>query len=62
MDELTIIEGSVPNLAEPPQGCRFHPRCSYATDICMKDDPQFRDLEQNGIKHWVACHHAENFV
>ena len=58
-----ILEGDVPSPANPPKGCRFHPRCSYATDICKEDDPQFRDLKHNGdVDHWVACHHAENFV
>jgi oligopeptide transport system ATP-binding protein len=57
-----ILEGDVPSPANPPQGCRFNPRCSYATDICREVDPEFRNLEQNGTKHWVACHHAEKFL
>jgi oligopeptide/dipeptide ABC transporter ATP-binding protein len=57
-----ILEGDVPSPANPPQGCRFHPRCSYATDICREVDPEFRNLEQNGTNHWVACHHAEKFL
>jgi len=53
MDELTIIEGSVPNLANPPQGCRFHPRCKEAMDICCQVKPADLDL---GNGHIVACH------
>jgi len=33
-DDLTIIPGSIPNLIEPPSGCRFHPRCSHTMEIC----------------------------
>jgi oligopeptide transport system ATP-binding protein len=57
-----ILEGDVPSPANPPTGCRFHPRCRYATDICSKEDPEFRDLGQNGVQHMVACHHAEKFL
>ncbi len=57
-----ILEGDVPSPANPPSGCRFHPRCSYVTDICREEDPEFRDLGRNGAEHWVACHHAEQFI
>lgn len=57
-----ILEGDVPSPANPPSGCRFHPRCSYATDVCRQEDPEFRNLSGNGVEHWVACHHAEQFV
>jgi oligopeptide transport system ATP-binding protein len=56
-----ILEGDVPSPANPPSGCRFHPRCRYATDICKEQDPEYRDLGEQGVKHWVACHHAEQF-
>ncbi len=56
-----VLEGSVPNPANPPSGCRFHTRCAYTTDICKKDDPEFRDMGTKEIPHWVACHHAEQF-
>jgi peptide/nickel transport system ATP-binding protein len=55
MDELTIIEGSVPNLADPPQGCRFHPRCKDVMDICRITKPVDFDLDP-GNGHIVACH------
>lgn len=57
-----ILEGDVPSPANPPAGCRFHPRCAYATDICRTEDPAFRNLPTNGIEHMVACHHAEKFL
>jgi oligopeptide transport system ATP-binding protein len=57
-----ILEGDVPSPANPPTGCRFHPRCRYATEICTKEDPEFRDLGEAGSRHMVACHHAENFM
>jgi oligopeptide/dipeptide ABC transporter ATP-binding protein len=57
-----ILEGDVPSPANPPTGCRFHPRCRYATEICSKEDPEFRNLGQNGVQHMVACHHAEKFL
>ncbi|MEM3665633.1 MAG: ABC transporter ATP-binding protein [Candidatus Bathyarchaeia archaeon] len=47
------IRGRVPDYINPPQGCRFHPRCEYAMDICKKEKPQF--LGVNGNKHKVAC-------
>ncbi len=57
-----ILEGDVPNPSAPPPGCRFHTRCSYATDICRQDDPEFRNLGPENASHMVACHHAEMFV
>ncbi len=57
-----ILEGDVPSPANPPAACRFHPRCSYATDICREVDPEFRDLGTDGRHHMVACHHAEKFL
>jgi oligopeptide/dipeptide ABC transporter ATP-binding protein len=51
--ELVAIPGAVPDLRTPPTGCRFHPRCSYARDICAKVEPA---LEPIGEGHHVACH------
>jgi len=42
--ERIILKGEVPNPANPPTGCRFHPRCQYATDICKEEDPEFRNI------------------
>ncbi|MGH2535880.1 MAG: ABC transporter ATP-binding protein [Candidatus Promineifilaceae bacterium] len=57
-----ILEGDVPSPANPPQACRFHPRCQYATQICREVDPEFRNLGTDGKQHMVACHHAEKFL
>ena len=54
-----ILQGDVPNPARPPAGCRFHPRCPIATDICRTADPEFRNLGTVDQPHQVACHHAE---
>ena len=51
--ELKSIEGQVPNLVDPPPGCRFHPRCPHAMDICKQRFPGLTDL---GDGHRVACY------
>jgi peptide/nickel transport system ATP-binding protein len=57
-----VLEGDVPNPANPPAACRFHTRCAYATDICRQVDPEFRNLGTADRPHHVACHHAEQFL
>jgi peptide/nickel transport system ATP-binding protein len=47
------LEGSPPNLANPPEGCRFHPRCPRAAAVCKTEIPGMRDL---GGGHRAACH------
>lgn len=54
--EQIILEGDVPSPLDPPQGCRFHPRCRYARAVCSQETPEFRDM---GNGHQVACHFAE---
>ncbi len=49
---LDTIPGNVPNLIRPPEGCRFHPRCSKAMDRCKKEKPGVYDL---GNGHLVSC-------
>ena len=56
-----VLKGDVPNPADPPQGCHFHPRCQYATEICTGEYPEFRNLGNDSRPHLVACHHAEQF-
>ncbi|RKX81880.1 MAG: ABC transporter ATP-binding protein, partial [Spirochaetes bacterium] len=51
--EKIILSGDVPNPVNPPEGCRFHPRCRYAADICKEAEPQ---LEEVYPGHYVACH------
>ena len=55
-----ILPGEVPSPINPPQACRFHPRCPHATDICKQLAPKFEDKLIQG--HFVACHHADKFV
>jgi peptide/nickel transport system ATP-binding protein len=50
---MISIPGSPPDLLSPPLGCRFHPRCAYALEICRKVDPAFIAVEKD---HYVACH------
>jgi oligopeptide transport system ATP-binding protein len=57
-----ILEGDVPSPANPPAACRFHPRCRYKSEICEQEDPEFRNLGTEAVPHWVACHHAEDYM
>jgi len=52
IEKLESITGIIPNLINPPSGCRFHPRCPYAFDRCPKEEP---DLLQVEPRHYVAC-------
>jgi peptide/nickel transport system ATP-binding protein/oligopeptide transport system ATP-binding protein len=51
-DRLLAIEGAVPAPFALPDGCRFHPRCVFATPDCERQDPALRDL---GGGHLAAC-------
>ncbi len=53
---LATIPGNVPQLINPPSGCRFHPRCRYAKEICSKSIPI---LEEKTKGRFVACHFWE---
>jgi len=50
-----VLEGDVPSPITPPSGCRFHPRCRYATDICTQEEPPLVEHSTGG--HQAACHH-----
>ena len=52
-----VLEGEPPNPVAPPSGCRFHPRCPRATDICRRVEPPLTEYA-NG--HLAACHHPLN--
>lgn len=54
--ELFSIPGAPPDLANPPKGCRFHPRCMYARDICKEVEPELIEVEDG---HFSACHFAQ---
>jgi len=50
-----VLEGDVPSPINPPSGCRFHPRCPIAMDVCSRVSP--RELDLDG--HYVRCHAVE---
>jgi oligopeptide/dipeptide ABC transporter ATP-binding protein len=50
------LQGEVPSPANPPKGCIFHPRCSYARDICREVEPA---LNERFSGHFVSCHFAD---
>lgn len=49
------LKGEPPSPINVPPGCRFHPRCPYAQEICVREIPEERDM---GDGHFVACHFA----
>ena len=54
--ELATLPGEPPDLLRPPSGCRFHPRCPFATEICTQQVPEFND---HGSGHFAACWHPQ---
>jgi peptide/nickel transport system ATP-binding protein len=50
-----ILEGDVPSPANPPSGCKFHPRCRYAQPICSQETPALQEVKP---EHYAACHFA----
>lgn len=51
--ERVMLPGDVPSPANPPAGCRFHPRCPCAFDRCEKEKPELREIRPS---HFAACH------
>ena len=52
VEDITAIEGQVPDLTNPPEGCNFAPRCPFAVDDCNEIDPRLREVAPN---HYSAC-------
>jgi peptide/nickel transport system ATP-binding protein len=55
-EKLAVIPGTIPNLIEPPTGCRFHPRCDFAESACIAKVPPLVEMEP---EHYVACIRAK---
>lgn len=53
VERLESIPGSVPEMVNPPSGCRFHPRCPFAMDVCTGRRPKLEEVEE---RHEVACY------
>ncbi len=51
--EIEVLEGDVPSPIDPPTGCKFHPRCKFAQEICTTTVPKWRECAP---RHFVACH------
>ena len=48
-----ILKGDIPSPANPPEGCRFHTRCSYARDVCREEIPKYAEMSSG---HFAMCH------
>lgn len=57
--KIILLPGEVPSAINPPSGCRFHPRCQYATSKCKEEKPVLEDVNVN---HFVACHYSHKFI
>jgi oligopeptide/dipeptide ABC transporter ATP-binding protein len=55
--ERVVLAGEPPNPMNPPPGCVFHPRCTYATDVCRSVQPPLMEYPGG---HLAACHHPLN--
>ncbi len=58
-ERLRVIPGTVPFLEDIPTGCRFAPRCAYATDQCRSQMPELREMGRQKVRCWHACPEGE---
>jgi peptide/nickel transport system ATP-binding protein len=56
---LHSIDGLPPSLLRPPGGCRFHPRCEHAQDVCRSEEPPMVEFRSG---HFAACHFGRDFL
>lgn len=56
--EMEMIKGEIPSNVNLPSGCKFHPRCPFAKDICKEKDPEAKEIAPD---HFVKCHFAGEF-
>ena len=54
-----ILKGDVPSPIDPPEGCRFHTRCPFATDKCRTETPELHTTDYLKEGHMAACHYME---
>lgn len=58
-EKRILLRGEVANPANPPPGCYFHPRCTYARDICSTEEPAFEEVSPG---HYVKCHFGRELL
>ena len=56
--QMHAIEGEIPSNVNTPSGCKFHPRCPFAKDICKTKEPEAREIKPG---HMVKCHFGGEF-
>ena len=56
--EMQVIQGEIPSNVNIPTGCKFHPRCPFAKDICKQQEPRTKGVKPN---HFVKCHFGGEF-
>jgi oligopeptide/dipeptide ABC transporter ATP-binding protein len=56
---IILLQGEVPSAINPPSGCRFHPRCKYATSKCKEEKPFIVEVDEG---HYVSCHYYAEFA
>lgn len=61
VEELNPIQGVMPEAINPPSGCRFHPRCPEAREVCTRIHPEPRDVHEGDWPHRSACFRNEPF-
>jgi oligopeptide transport system ATP-binding protein len=56
-NEQAMVRGETPSSLNPPEGCRYNPRCPRSTEICRTTEPTLEEMERD---HWAACYHPLN--